>query len=295
MIVTEPRTETEALEQRITTSLATIRRTWPHMLPTGPAPIRYGTGRSAGIVSDNSTPRRNHRGQPYWPADHLDDAPDVDTTTRLVSLRRDVTDSLNGWSRVIVEDRPVHKALPDGTDPEEMCTFLERHAQWMSGHEAASDMAEELDRLARDVRRYAPPPITDKPRPATWRIGACPLEVEREQGMEVCGGDVRYREDYRDAAGEAMPRCASCGVAAVASWWEDRMYDDPELRKMLTYDDVATLAHRILGRPVHRATVKMWASRGVIEPSGQRDDKGRVLFARDAVVYAIDLWKRKPA
>src|SRR5690606_40487423 len=98
-------TDSQILEQRITDALVTIRREWGHMMPTGPAPIRYGVGRAAGIVGDNSPPKWRSDGTPWWPADNAD-TNDVDATTALVSLRRSVTDSLNSWSRIVMEDRP---------------------------------------------------------------------------------------------------------------------------------------------------------------------------------------------
>lgn len=280
----EPRTETQALEQRITDALVTIRREWPALIPARPsAGIPGGVDKTATITADD------HRKDGRW---HVlgDGFNDVDPPTRLATLKRTAADVLNGWSRVVMEDRPVESALPDGSSPVSMCLFLERHAQWMSGHEAAHDMADEVEQIARAAKRYTTPTP-----PTSWKIGDCPLSVEVDGEMVTCGGSVRYREDYRDKDGEAMPKCSRCGEEAVVSWWEDRMYDHPELRRMLTYDDVAMLAHRILGRPVQRHTVKMWASRGVIKPSGERDEKGRTLFAREATVYALDLWKRQTA
>ena len=111
-------TETQRIEDRIVTALATIRREWDHMLPTAAPAQRIGGGsRSAQITAD----------------DHADTDRDVDPATRLVSLRREVRDVLNGWSRVVMEDRPVTKALPDGLSVPSMATFLERHARWVSG------------------------------------------------------------------------------------------------------------------------------------------------------------------
>lgn len=277
-------TEAQQLEQRLTKALTAIRAHWPALIPSRPSSGQPGGGdRTALITADD------HRKDGRW---HVlgDGHNDVDPTTRLATIKRTTIDVLNGWCRVIMEDRPVEEALPDGRSVDSMSRFLATHAQWMSGHEAAHDMADEVVEIAQAIKRHVSP----EP-PSSWKIGDCPLEVEQDGVMVVCGGAVRYREDYRDKDGEAMPKCGRCGQEAVVSWWEDRMFDDPELRKMLTYDDVATLAHRILGRPVHRHTVKMWANREIIKPSGERDDKGRVLFAREATVYALDLWKRQSA
>lgn len=282
-------TDTQILEQRITEALVTIRREWGHMLPTGPAPIRYGVGRAAGIVGDNSPPRRRVDGVPYWPADHVD-AHDVDGTTAIVSLRRSVTDSLNSWSRIVMEDRPVEKALPDGLSALSMCHFLERHAQWMSGHGAAEDMAEEVEGLARSVKA-----ITQPERREWINLGSCPLEVEAETddglAMQTCAGQVRAWPRETDDDGQVMARCRRCGVEAVASWWERQMFDDAELKVTLTDAEVVTFVHRAYGKVITQATVRQWVKRKVIQPSGEHE--GRRVFDRHALVWALDLKERR--
>ena len=269
------RTETQALEDRITQALVTIRREWGHMLPVGPAPIRYGVGRQAQITAD----------------DHADTSADIDAGTRLVSLRREVVDTLNGWSRVVMEDRPVTKALPDGRHTPGLCVFLERHAQWMSGHEAAPDMADEADALARAVKA-----VTQPQRREWINLGTCPLEIEADTddglAMVTCGGQVRAWPRAEDRDGEVMARCRRCGIEAVPSWWEARMFDDPELRVLLTAEEVVGFVHRAYGKVIKAATVRQWDKRGTIEPAGH-DDKGRRLYAREALVFALDLQERR--
>lgn len=277
----EHRTETQALEQRITTALVTIRREWGHMLPTGPAPIRYGVGRQARITAD----------------DHAHTSADIDGGTRLVSLRREVVDCLNGWSRLVMEDRPVTKALPDGLSAVSMCTFLERHAQWMSGHEAAEDMAGEVETLARSVKA-----VTQPQRREWMNLGSCPLEIEVVGGMgdegqhgdltmQTCAGQVRAWPRETDADGQVMARCRRCGTEAVATWWESRMFDDPELKVMLTDAEVVGFVHRAYGKVIDQATVRQWVKRKIIQPSDTVD--GRRVFDRHALVWALDLKERR--
>ena len=272
----EPRTETQALEQRITDALVTIRREWPHMLPTGPPPVRTGTGQSARITAD----------------DHATTGADIDPGTRLVSLRREVVDTLNGWTRVVMEDRPVTKALPDVRSAGGMCVFLERHAQWMSGHEAAEDMAGEVEALARSVKA-----VTQPQRREWMSLGSCPLEIEQDTDdglvMVTCGGQVRAWPRHTDEDGQVMARCRRCGVEAVAPWWEARMFDDPELKVMLTDAEVVGFVHRAYGKVIDQATVRQWVTRKIIQPSGTQD--GRRVFDRHALVWALDLKERREA
>ena len=300
-------TEAQHLEQRITRALVTIRREWDAMMPTGPAAVRYGVGRSAGILGDNSAPRYRPDGTPYWTADQ-GDGNDVDASTSLVSLRALVTARLNSWSREVVDDRIMPsidhlspqeireyltKVLPNGHHVAGMCHFLERHAQWMSGHAAAEDMADELADTARRVTA-----VTQPQRREWINLGSCPLEIEAETddglAMVTCGGQVRAWPRAEDRDGEVMARCRRCGVEAVPSWWEARMFDDPELRVLLTAEEVVGFVHRAYGKVIKAATVRQWDKRGTIEPAGH-DDKGRRLYARDALVWALDLQERREA
>ena len=287
-------TETQRIEDRIVTALATIRREWDHMLPTAAPAQRIGGGsKAAGILGDNTEPTTDTLGRKHWPADHVDTDRDIDPATRLVSLRREVRDVLNGWSRVVMEDRPVTKALPDGLSVSSMATFLERHARWVSGHEAAQDMADELEALARRVHA-----VTQPQRREWINLGSCPLEIEAETddglAMVTCGGQVRAWPRAEDRDGEVMARCRRCGIEAVPSWWEARMFDDPELRVLLTAEEVVSFVHRAYGKVIKAGTVRQWDKRGTIEPAGH-DDKGRRLYARDALVWALDLQERREA
>lgn len=266
----EPRTETQALEQRITQALITIRREWDAMLPVG-APGRSpgGPGRAVGIAGDNTPPEYDSQGRPYWRSDHADTNLDIDPTTTLVALRRAVLDSLNGWTRVIMNDRPVTKALPDGLSVPSMCDFLARHAQWMSGHEAALDMASEVADLARECSRYGPPPIVEKAIPRTYTIGSCPLDIG-EGERSTCSGRVIAYPEFTDHDADPWAQCSRCGERAVASVWEKWMFPEAvegaARDRPLTIGEVVTLAHREFGKPVTKRAIWHWVSRGQLEP-----------------------------
>ncbi len=293
-------TQTQRLEQRITEALVTIRREWPALRLGPPSSNPGGGAKSAQITADD-----HKRGE--W---HVlgDNVVDVDAMTRCSALRRTVTDVLNGWSRVIVEDRIMPtlehmtaqeireyltKVAPRGDHAPAMCVFLERHAQWMSGHEAAEDMADEVAGLAKGVTRFT------QPQRREWiNLGSCPLEVEADTddglAMVVCAGQVRAWPRETDDDGQVMARCRRCGIEAVTSWWESRMFDDAELKVMLTAEEVVTFVHRAYGKVIKSVTVRQWDKRGVIEPAGH-DDKGRRLYAREALVWALDLKERREA
>lgn len=279
-------TETARLEERILAALRTIRDEWGHMLPTTAPAVRLGGGsRSVGITGDNSPPRRRADGTPYWPADHRD-VNDVDSTTGLVSLRREAIDLLNSWSRVVIEERPVTKAIPDGLSAVSMTRFLDRHARWMSGHDTAPDMADELEIMARKVLAVT------KPQGREWiSLGSCPEEIEvlDDAGslvMAVCNGQVRAWPKITDDDGEVMARCRRCGTEAVTAWWERRMFADEDLKVTLTDEEVVLFVHRAYGKVIKQSTVRQWVKRKIIAPSGTID--GKRVFDRHALVWALD-------
>jgi len=223
--------------------------------------------------------------------DHLDTDEDIDRLSRIVSLRRHAADILNGWSRVVMEDRPVRTALPDGSSVPSMAAFLVVHAQWMSGHESAEDCRDELGKVASKVKA-----ITSPTRKEWISLGSCPIETEfdPERGIEVCAGQVRAWPRAEDREGEVMAKCQRCGTEAVASWWERQMFTDPELRQWLTDAELVPFLHSTFGIVVKENTIRQWVRRDVLKPSGQ-DDHGRRLFNREAVVYAMDRRQRKEA
>lgn len=244
-------TQLEQTETTITAACDTIRTNWAALIAMGtPSGAARGGPKSAQITADDHDPT---------------DA-DVDRLTRIVSLRRFARDVLNGWCRVIMEDRPVTKALPDGSDVPGMCAFLARHAQWFSGHEAATDATDELAAIARHVRRYVDPPRRD----FVW-LGDCPFVIDDW----FCAGRVRTTGDDEAA-------CTDCGQAAIVEWWIHVLGVIPTV----THDGLRQFLRAQFGRDVKRATIRQWVKRGVIEACGV-DAAGRTLFDKGAVAYAL--------
>lgn len=279
-------TETARLEDRITAALKNIRQEWDHMLPVGAPAVRLGGGsQSATITAPDHGDKRWHvLGDRYA---------DVGTIEGLLALRRTTLDVLNGWSRLIIEDRPVETALPDGLSAVSLCRFLERHAQWVSGHEAAHDLGDELTTIAAAIKRVTQPQTRE------WiNLGTCPEEIEVQDGegalvMQVCGGQVRAWPRAEDRDGEVMARCRRCGTEAVTSWWERRMFTDEELKVTLTDEEVVVFVHRAYGKVIKQSTVRQWVKRKIIAPSGVVD--GKRVFDRHALVWALDIEARREA
>lgn len=219
---------THDLEAAMLASLRGIATQWDAMLtPTSSG--GHGGSQSARITAD----------------DHADTEADIDRTTRIVSLRRFTVDVLNGWSRVVMEDRPVTKALPDGSDAKGMCTFLERHAQWMSGHEAAEDCVTELAELAKKISNLVAPKRKE------WHyLGDCPFVV----GDWFCAGRVRVPigGDQSEAA------CSDCDQSGPVRWWED-VLGIASSEQIVSAADMAQALHDRLHVTVTERTVRNWA------------------------------------
>ena len=249
-------------------SLHDIRTHWDAML------VPVTSGGQGGAASARITAE-----------DHADTEVDIDRTTRVVSLRREVIDVLNAISRWVMEDRPVTVALPDGGSAMSMVAFIDRHAEWIADLDAQDNGYEagRLRGLSERVTNMVAPPRRE------WiSLGPCPLEAEfdPERGVEVCGGQVRAWPRAEDREGETMGQCRRCGTEAVASWWERKMFTDPELRQWLTDAELVPFLHAAFGIVVKEATIRQWVKRDVLKASG-KDDHGRRLFNREAVVWAM--------
>lgn len=261
-------TDAQRLADDITTAMTALARDWPHMLRPGDTQAP-GRATSSGVNLEDNSPS----------------GVDTNRITRTLSLRRFAMDLLNSWSRLVMEDRPITNAatLPLSTDVPAMADFIARHADWLSGHEAAEDARGELTDLAHRCHFVAYPS-----RRESMSLGRCPLEVPQgdEAVMGECGGDVRYRLQYDERDGEAMAACNQCGEVAVASWWAERMYLDGEDSPLVTITElIGVIAYRLRITVTHEQ-VRQWKSRGKIEEAG-RDGKGRVLFRHDDVIDAI--------
>jgi len=240
--------------------LTTITDHWDAMLiPRSSGSIARGSGGSATLADD-----------------HADTDADTDRLHRLVSLRRQTVDTLNSWSRVVMEDRPVTEALPDGASAPSMCAFLTVHAQWFAGHEAVEVAIDELRPLAARIHQLVNPARKD------WvSLGACPLDVDSEEGPVKCGGQVRARTG---GEGETEAQCRKCGTQAVTSWWERVLM--PEASRLITAAEVPDFIRSQFGKAIKAPTVRKWIERQWIESAGS-DEKGRALYDKGAVAYAI--------
>ena len=260
------RTETQRIGDDIVTAVRNLRHDWPHMIAPGETQAPGITSRSGVALPDHS------------PSDA-----DMRRIDKVISLRRHVQDALNGWCRVVIEDRGTEHGIPSGVDVPGMCEFVQRHADWLGEHEAGKDCRDELREFAHRAHLIVSPP-----RRETMSIGRCPLEVPGEQDvLEVCGGDVRARTgDEHLLDGKAWATCNRCGEVSPAEWWAERMFIDGESSPLVTIGElVAVIAYRLRVVVTHEQ-VRQWKHRGKIESAGS-DNKGRTLYRHEEVVDAI--------
>ena len=201
-------------------------------------------------------------------------APPLPISANVLDARAMCLSRMAGWCRVVMDDRDLHTEGVSGLDVHAMADLLTRHADWLGNHEAAEDVVTELEASAKDLRGIAVPHRRE------WMsLGTCPLEVEAEGLSTPCLGTIRAYE-HRN------PYCDNCGVAAEVSWWERLQFPDAELSRLVTAPDLVRFVHAEFGRRVQEATIRQWLGRGLIASAGH-DDKGRTLYDKASVAYAI--------
>lgn len=258
------RPHTDHAADLLRADLRTIRTGWDAIMPRL---------RSVGTGHGSSGPRTSTPKD----ADNGDHDSDVDRLDVVLSARADILAVLNGWCRVVIEDKPVTTALPsDGHDVHDLGEFLDRWAGYLVEHEAGRDAADEIAECARTVRKLLP-----RGRREWMIIGTCPIEDD-ETG-EVCGGTVRA---WPDSDHDQDPTCMRCGIEAVVPWWMSHMLDDPNSKPLVTADELISIIVFRLHRTVTHGQIRQWVARGKIAKAG-RDAKGRSLYDHAAVVEAL--------
>ncbi len=157
--------------------------------------------------------------------------PGIPLNTRAVDARRDLLAVLSSWSALVVEELGV--AAPERSAPA-LAGFLAGHADWLAGHDAGPDAAEEFRDLVRRADRVVhgsagkQVPLGSCPRPTCTgalvaRLG--PADSDRESVI-VC----LARDDHRwtprqwhalafTATEPARPARRPLGVTEIAAAW----------------------------------------------------------------------------
>jgi hypothetical protein len=237
-------TSTAEIERALITALDTIRTNWAALTqPTS------GNGGGGGSKSADS----------------------ITGLDRCVSLRHEVTITLNGWARLVVEQLHLTEGLPLGTDTLGLASLLASEARWFSGHEAASDALDEIAGCADRVRRAA---TSSR---AEWvHIGYCPT---LDDGL-ICWGDVKA---WPHAEPPMAPFCQRCGLVMYVDEWERIMRVDSAI---VPHNKLIEFIREEFGREVNPATLRVWLHRKVISVCGV-DESGQALYDKGAIIYAL--------
>lgn len=232
--------EAANVENRLTNALSDLRKYWPALTKPGSGSEHHGSP-SADTITD---------------------------TDRRISLAHEATLALNGWARVVAEDRGlthlkrpcIHKVLTTltwprvgptkprcsaglpldagkhpllGTDTPGLIDLLERHARWLAGHEAGRDCADELATWAYRVRTTCTGERTSR-----FRVGNCPeiMWDGNDETMSRCPGELIVTLHHAD---QLLPKIIAC------TWHEEHTWAPHEwaaLGKRVTaaIEDVAT-------------------------------------------------------
>jgi hypothetical protein len=235
---------TAQTEDALTHALRTIRGLWPAMLTQSLSPSRS---------SDTAS------------------TDEVMSLDRLISLRHEITALLAEWARLVIDHRGTQHHTPTTTDTNGLCLFLERHAQWLSGHPAAPDAITELRQAANQVRTLAVPKRRD------WLpIGDCPVTIANPQGNPTpCAGKVRAYPNRQ------FIRCPHCGTEDTLAWWMSQII--PEGSDLGNADTVIAFVVSRTFRPISHEQLRQWATRGQVLRHG-RDVKGRTLYSSHATL-----------
>jgi len=210
------------------------------------------------------------------------DAP-LPISADILDKRMQCRTRLAKWCWVVIRDRDLHTENLSVWDVPGMCDLLQRHSDWLSETEDGPLALWELEASARDLRGIAVPHRRD------WMsLGICPLtvevvvEVDGKDTLEVvgCAGTIR-------AYPEADPYCDSCGVTAVVSWWEKMQFPEMDyMARLVTAPELVEFVHQQFGQRIQEPTIRKWVERGWISVAAH-DDKGRILYDKAAVAYAV--------
>jgi len=181
-------TELAATERALMTALNTIREHWDALVePLLDASASVGTEPVTGGKAS------------------------LTATEARISLRYETILCLNSWARIVVEDRHLTHALPLGHDALGLAILLERHAGWLSGHEAGPEASRELSSMAARVKDSA-----EGNRSAKIQVGRCPETVWVDgDTMGRCAGNLWATIRFEEAM---LPKAVVCDGPDAHSW-----------------------------------------------------------------------------
>lgn len=238
------------LPTSIRTSLATIRRAWPHLTdPDRPTSITHP------------------------------DKPGSKPPTQLdaLSLTTEITRDLAFWVDAFIRthDDALHDLLDDwrtidAVDVPRTCRFLTEHADTLAEWDRGARLDNELHFHAQDARTLAWPRIQHQ------ALGPCPVDVDGA----ACGRLVRVKPGTDGAT------CPACKTSQPIDWWFERIVGRPDLAEHVTGQQLVIVAAFTLGVVVQESTLRQWVRRRHLTQVGV-DKAGRALFDRAVALEVV--------
>lgn len=205
-------------------------------------------------------------------------SPGINLDQNVIDARDYLRSALANLAGYVVVERGLH--LPPAGNVPDMTAFLTRHADWMSANPVLAPIwGRQVANVRQEARRRA-----YRARP-TMKLGDCPLT--KDDGS-VCGGIIRH--DPSDYAGQNVT-CPTCGTTGTVDWWQATIFGDQGA--LLSDAAVARLLSSRYARVVSPATIRAWASKGII--GAGKDGQGRTVYDLAVVrAHADTIWDPVP-
>ncbi|MEV8017465.1 hypothetical protein AB0O76_14195 [Streptomyces sp. NPDC086554] len=191
--------------------------------------------------------------------------PGIPLNTQVLDIRSDIRTVLASWAALVCEQRSVPAPARDTSA---LTAFLVGHADWLTGHEAAQDIAAETD----DLVRLAWSALSDR-RDGSVPVGSCV--------RPGCEGELVAHLSPRTPTGRAA---VVCSADPAHSWrpdaWHTLTSPPPRTARSagLTAQDIAAGWQIASGTVYWLANTHQWR---------RRKDGRRVLYDRDDVLTTM--------
>jgi hypothetical protein len=190
------------------------------------------------MVDPDATPRRPTAGRSTERVDPIN--------AHALDVRRDTLTTLNTWTTGVLLERGLTGVPLDRTDAPALAHYLERHTPWIAEQPAAPQAVTQIQACARAVKAVARPTTPDDMR----FLGPCP----------TCDTRI-HATDHATLI--TCPTCATTTdrhtIRALAHHTAEQTH--------ITATQATHYAHAF-GLTLNASTIRSWARRGRITPTG---------------------------
>lgn len=190
------------------------------------------------MVDPEATPRRSTAGRSSEPVDPIN--------AHVLDVRRDTLNTLNTWTSGVLQERHLTGHTLDRTNAPALARFLDTHTDYIATHPVAPHAVEQLQACARAVKAVARPTTPDDMR----FLGPCP----------TC--DTRlHATDHQN-----LITCPTCATTTDRHTIRALAHHTAEQTHITATQ--ATHYAKAFGLTLNASTIRSWARRGRITPTG---------------------------